>query len=163
MLRRDRTPLMPQTFRCQMHLQCMISPLRDARLVEDVASGALVLSLQPANASVPPALCAEYDSPMVKRVYNSGATVKPIIITTYMHTVSMEGSVMIRQKQATDQDAGDAVTRQRDTITRTAADTEVQLPFAQDPDQASTAAPPDVVKRLSAWMRRLWISSGLNM
>ena len=35
-------------------------------------------------------------------------------------------------KQATDQDVVDAVTRQRDTITRTAADTEVLLPFAQD-------------------------------
>ena len=46
-------------------------------------------------------------------------------------------------KQATDQDAVDAVTRRRDTITRTAADTEVLLPFAQDLDQASTAAPPD--------------------
>ena len=45
-------------------------------------------------------------------------------------------------KQAADQDAVDAVTRQRDTITRTAADTEVLLPLAQDPDQASTAAPP---------------------
>ena len=44
---------------------------------------------------------------------------------------------------AADQEAVDAVTRQRDTITRTAADTEVLLPFAQDPDQASTAAPPD--------------------
>ena len=42
-------------------------------------------------------------------------------------------------KQATDQDAVDAVTRQRDTITRTAADTEVLLPFAQDPDQASNS------------------------
>ena len=42
-------------------------------------------------------------------------------------------------KQATDQDAVDA----GDTITRTAADTEVLLLFAQDPDQASTAAPPD--------------------
>ena len=28
-------------------------------------------------------------------------------------------------------------------ITRTAADTEVLLSFAQDPEQASTAAPPD--------------------
>ena len=46
-------------------------------------------------------------------------------------------------KVADDQEAVDAVTRQRDTITRTAADTEVLLPFAQDPDQASTAAPPD--------------------
>ena len=43
-------------------------------------------------------------------------------------------------KQAADQDAVDAVTRQRDTITRTAADTEVLLPFAQDAEQASTAA-----------------------
>ena len=33
--------------------------------------------------------------------------------------------------------------KKRDTITRTAADTEVLLPFAQDTDQASTAAPPD--------------------
>ena len=66
-------------------------------------------------------------------------------------------------KQATDQDAVDAVTRQRDTITRTAADTEVLLPFAQDPDQASTAAPPDLdVKGLFAWMKRSWTSSGLN-
>ena len=57
---------------------------------------------------------------MVKRVYNSGATVKPIT-TTYMHIVSMEGLVMIMNcfpKQATDQDAVDAVTRQRDTITQ---------------------------------------------
>ena len=46
-------------------------------------------------------------------------------------------------KQAADQDAVDAVTRQRDTITRTAADTEVLLPFAQDAEQASTAAPSD--------------------
>ena len=45
--------------------------------------------------------------------------------------------------QATDQDAVDVVTRQRNTITRTAADAEVLLSFAQDPDQASTAAPPD--------------------
>ena len=49
----------------------------------------------------------------------------------------------LHPKLADDQEAVDAVTRQRDTITRTAADTEVLLPFAQDPDQASTAAPPD--------------------
>ena len=49
----------------------------------------------------------------------------------------------LHPKLAADQEAVDAVTRQRDTITRTAADTEVLLPFAQDPDQASTAAPPD--------------------
>ena len=49
----------------------------------------------------------------------------------------------LHPKVADDQEAVDAVTRQRDTITRTAADTEVLLTFAQDPDQASTAAPPD--------------------
>ena len=49
----------------------------------------------------------------------------------------------LHPKVADDQEAVDAVTRQRDAITRTAADTEVLLPFAQDPDQASTAAPPD--------------------
>ena len=37
----------------------------------------------------------------------------------------------------------------RDTITRMAADTEVLLPFAQDPDQASTVAPPDDERDLS--------------
>ena len=46
-------------------------------------------------------------------------------------------------KLAADQETVDAVTSQRDTITRTAADTEVLFPFAQDPDQASTVAPPD--------------------
>ena len=123
----------------------MTLPLRDAPLEEDAASGASVHNQPQGNASVLPVICVEYDSHMVKRVYNSGATVKPIT-TTYMHIVSMEGLVMIIElfpRQATDQDAVDAVTRQRDTITRTAADTEVLLPFAQDPDQASTAAPPD--------------------
>ena len=77
-----------------MHLQCMISPLRDARLVDDAASGASVLSLQQANASVPPALCAEYDSLMVRHDSSNGETAKPTN-TTYMHTVSMEGLDMI--------------------------------------------------------------------
>ena len=94
MLRRDRTLLMPQMFRCQMHLQCMISPLRDARLVEDAASGASVHSLQQANASVPPALCAEHDSPMARHDSSNGETAKPTI-TTYMHTVLMADLDMI--------------------------------------------------------------------
>ena len=49
----------------------------------------------------------------------------------------------LHPKLADDQEAVDAVTRQRDTITRTASDTEVLLLFVQDLDQASTAAPPD--------------------
>ena len=65
----------------------------------------------------------------------------------YVHAHCVNGGLQhdheLFPKQAADQDAVDAVTRQRDTITRTAADTEVLLPFAQDAEQASTAAPPD--------------------
>ena len=65
----------------------------------------------------------------------------------YVHAHCVNGGLEhdheLFPKQAADQDAVDAVTRQRDTITRTAADTEVLLPFAQDAEQASTAAPPD--------------------
>ena len=65
----------------------------------------------------------------------------------YVHAHCINGGLQhdheLFPKQAADQDAVDAVTRQRDTITRTAADTEVLLPFAQDAEQASTAAPPD--------------------
>ena len=65
----------------------------------------------------------------------------------YVHAHCVNGGIghdhEFFPKQATDQDAVDAVTRQRDTIIRTAADTEVLLLFAQDLDQASTAAPPD--------------------
>ena len=65
----------------------------------------------------------------------------------YVHAHCVNGGLghdhELHPKLADDQEAVDAVTRQRDTITRTAADTEVLLPIAQDPDQASTAAPPD--------------------
>ena len=65
----------------------------------------------------------------------------------YVHAHCVNGGLghdhELHPKLADDQEAVDAVTRQRDTITRTAADTEVLLPFAQDLDQASTAAPPD--------------------
>ena len=65
----------------------------------------------------------------------------------YVHAHCVNGGLghdhELFPKQATDRDAVDAVTRQRDTITRTAADTEVLLTFAQDLDQASTASPSD--------------------
>ena len=65
----------------------------------------------------------------------------------YVHAHCVNGGLghdhELHPKLADDQEAVDAVTRQRDTITRKAADTEVPLPFAQDPDQAPTAAPPD--------------------
>ena len=127
-----------------MRLWYTTSPLRDARLVEDVASGASVHSLPQRNAHVLPAVCAEHGSPTVNHVLQQWVIAKPTT-TTYMHTVSTGVSGIdheLHPKLADDQEAVDAVTRQRDTTTRTAADTEVLLPFAQDPDQASTAAPP---------------------
>ena len=58
----------------------------------------------------------------------------------YVHAHCVNGGLghdhELFPKQATDQDAVDAVTRQRDTITRT----EVLLPFAQNTDQASSSS-----------------------
>ena len=75
----------------------------------------------------------------------------------YLHAHCVNGGLghdhELLPKLADDQEAVDAVTRQRDTITRAAADTEVLLPSAQDPDQALTAF---------AWMKKSWTSSGLN-
>ena len=48
----------------------------------------------------------------------------------------------LHPKQAGEQEAVDAVSRQRETIIGEAADTGVLMPFFQDPDQASTAAHP---------------------
>ena len=104
------------------------------------------ISAQPASGKRKCAACcsAEYGSPTVRHVSSSGVIAKPII-TTNMH-ICVNGGLAhdheLHPKLADDQEAVDAVTRQRDTITRTAADTEVLLPLAQDPDQAS-AAPPD--------------------
>ena len=94
MPRRDRTLLMFQTFRCQTHQQYMTLLHQDASLKADAANGASVHNLSQVNASVLPATCVEYDSLMVKRVCNSGATVK-LITTTYMHIVLTEVLVMI--------------------------------------------------------------------
>ena len=94
MLRRDRTLLMFQTFRCQMRQQYTTSPLRDARLEDDAANGASVHNLPVVNASVLPAVCAEHDSLTVKHVSSIGVIAKPTI-TTYMHTVSTGDSGMI--------------------------------------------------------------------
>ena len=62
---------------------------------------------------------------------------------SYVHAHCVNGGLghdhELRPKQAGDQEAVDAVARQRETIIRTAADTEVLLPYAQDPDQPSTA------------------------
>ena len=66
--------------------------------------------------------------------------------TTYMHFVSME--VLVTIMNCSQSKLGIKIQLMRSpangkTITRTAADTEVLLSFARDPDQASTAAPLD--------------------
>ena len=72
----------------------MTSPLQDASLEDDVANGASVHNLPQVNASVLPAVCAEYGSPTVRHVSSSGVIAKPTI-TTYMHTLSTGVSRMI--------------------------------------------------------------------
>ena len=56
----------------------------------------------------------------------------------YVHAHCVNGGLRhdheLHPKQAGGQEAVDTVAPQRETITRTAADTEVLLPFAQDPD-----------------------------
>ena len=93
MPRRDRTLLMFQTLRCQTCQQCMTLLHQDASLEDDAANGASVHNLPQVNACVLPVTCVDYDSLIEARLQQC-VTVKPII-TTYMHIVSMEGSVMI--------------------------------------------------------------------
>ena len=145
MPRRDRTLLKFQTFRCQMLLQCMTLLLRDARLVEDAAKRCI--SAQPASGKRKCAACNLCGTRFTQSEARLQQWTSRETNHHYVHAHCVNGGLghfhELFPKQATDQDAVDAVTRQRGTITRTAADTEVLLPFAQDPDQASTAAPPD--------------------
>ena len=79
----------------------------------------------------------------------------------YVHAHCINGRLghdhELHPKLTDDQEAVDAV-----TITRTVTDTEVLLPFAQDPDKASTAAPPDDGRDLFGREKASWTSSGLN-
>ena len=65
----------------------------------------------------------------------------------YVHALRINGGVArdheLHPKQPTDQDAVEPVTRQRDWITKAAADSEIHLLLTASSDQASTAAPAD--------------------
>ena len=65
----------------------------------------------------------------------------------YVHAPCVNGGVAqdheLHPKQPTDQDAVEAVSRQRDCVTQAAADSEILLPLTASSDQASTAAPTD--------------------
>ena len=71
----------------------------------------------------------------------------------YVHARCVNGGAghdhELHPKQPLDQEAVEAVSRRRDTVIKAAADTEVLLPFAHDPHQASTAAPADDEQDLS--------------
>ena len=118
--------------------------LRDARLVEDAANGASVHNLPQVNASVLHVICVEYDSHRVKRDYNSGVAVKPITIM-YMRIVSTEGLDMIMNCSQNKPQIRMQLMQSpvNGTPSPEQQRTQVLLPFAQDPDQASTAVPPD--------------------
>ena len=90
-------------------------------------------SLHQVSASVLPAVCVGHDSVKGGNRETNQHHVRAHCVNGVL------GHDQLHPKLPDDQEAVDAVTRQRDTITRTAADTEVQLPIAQ----ASTAAPPD--------------------
>ena len=97
------------------------------------------------NVSAQPAVCVVSNFSHGEACVQQWAIVTQTI-TTFMRTVSTGGighDHELHPKQPLDHEAVEAVSRQRERIIRAGADTEVPLPFAQDPDQASTAAPPD--------------------
>ena len=64
------------------------------RIIGGRANGASLHNLPQANASVLPATCVEYDSPIARHDSSNGVVAKPTI-TAYVHTLSMEASDMI--------------------------------------------------------------------
>ena len=134
----------------------LLIPMPDAPTAHDIATPrriiggrcrncASVHNLHQVNASVLLATCVEYDSLSVNRVYNSGAIVKPII-TTYIHIMSMEVLVMIMDCSQSKLQMRMQLMQSPANGTPSPEQQRIQKfysPFAQDPDQASTAAPPD--------------------
>ena len=156
--------------RCQTYRQCMTLLYQDASLEDDAANGASVHNLPQVNASVLPATCVECDSLMVKRVCNSGVTVKRII-TTYMHIVSMEGSVMIMNCSQNKPQIRMKLMRSPANGTPSPEQRRIQKYFSLalriwiKPQQRRHLMMSETfldVKSLFAWMKRSWTSSGLN-
>ena len=159
-----------QTFRCQTHQQYMTFLHQDASLEDDAANGASVHNLPQVNASELPATCVEYDSLMVKRVYNSGATVKPTI-TTYMHIVLMEVSVMIMNSSQnkpqirTQLMQSPAIGTPSPEKQRMQKYYSLSLRIRIKPQQLRHVMMSETcldVEGLFAWMKRSWTSSGLS-
>ena len=150
MPRKDRTLLMPQTFRCRMHLQW-----------HDIATPRRTVGGRCRKWRISAQL------PMCGIRFTHGdqqwGTRQTNNHNVHAHCVNggLRNHHESHPKVADDQEAVDAVNRQWDTITRTAADTEVPLFFAQDPDQASTAAPPNNKRDLFGREEALRMDEGI--
>ena len=141
---RQDAPVMTMS-RCQMPRRYTVFPRQDTRLEVDVVNGFSAHSRPRTNASALPAVCAVSNSALVKHACNSGVT-ETLNAPPSVPTVSMEEVAIIMsstQSNNSDQEAVKSVACQRESVIRSAADTEVLLPFAQDTDQVSTAAPAD--------------------
>ena len=163
MTHRDRTLPVIKTLRCQTLQQHTTLHHQDARLEEYAANGASVHSLPQVNASVLPAVCVGHDSVMVKHVSNSGAKRETNQHNVHAHGVNggLGHDHELHPKLAGEQDAVDAVTRQRDTITRTAADyrstSALSLRIRIKPQQLHPLVMIRTcldVRKHSAWMKR---------
>ena len=107
---------------------------------------------------------------MVKRDFNSGAIVK-LIITTYMHIVSTEVSVMIMNCSQNKLQIRMQLMQSPANGTPSPEQLRIQKYFSlslrilikpQQPRHLMTSRTCLGAKRLSAWMKRSWTSSGLN-
>ena len=148
----------------------MTSPLRDARLVEDAASGASVHSLQQVNVSVLPAVCAVYDSPTVRHVSSNGAITKTNQHYVHAHCVNgglghdheLHRSLLMIRKQLMQSPANGTPSPEQQQIQKYYS---LSLRIWTKPQQLRHLMMSGIcldVKRLFAWMERSWSSSGLN-
>ena len=122
------------------------------------------------NACVLPAVSAEYDSFTVKRDFNSGAIVEPII-TTYMHIVSTAVSVMIINSIQSNLQLRMQSMQLPANGTPSPEQRRIQKYFSLSPRIRITPQQPrhlmmrrtcSDAKRLSAWTKRSWTASGSN-
>ena len=154
---------MIKTIRCQTRLLFTTLLHQDARLEEDAANGALVRS-QPASGKRKCAACS-----MCGTRFNHGEARlqqwgNRETNQHYAHAQCVNGGLghdrELLPKQAGDQDAVDPVARQRETITRTAADTEYSCPLLRIQIKPQQLHPPMTrrtcldVRRHFAWMKR---------
>ena len=133
------------TPRCQPLPSCTTLPRHVDKLEADAASGLSAHSRLQTNANVLPVACAgqqfTHGEARLQQWSNRNSQ------RAHVHAQCVNGGVAhdheVHPKQPTDQDAVEAVPRQRDCVTQAAADSEILLPITASSDRASTAAPAD--------------------